>query len=179
MDISLSSRLKITSYDIFPDYKKSRKGRVKSREERLIRRWALNRHADVYEGLEADDVVAYYASKGNPIVSADKDVLNGVPGYHYDYHPQHKCFVETSKEDAERFVLMQTLSGDSTDDIPGISGVGLKTADKLLPDNATFDDVINIYKEKGRNKDTAILMRRLVGLDQWGGPYNGVKLFEW
>lgn len=64
---------------------------------------------------------------------------------------------------------MQTLAGDSSDDIPGIKGVGMKN--KLLPEGGTFADVIQIYIDKGYTKEDAILTRRLVGLDQYYGTH--------
>ncbi len=83
-----------------------------------------------------------------------------------------------TKEEADRFLLCQSLAGDSTDDIPGINRVGLPTADKLLCKDATFENVINVYKNKKLTKEDAILTRRLVGLDQWSGPRrNKVRLF--
>jgi hypothetical protein len=88
------------------------------------------------KGLEADDAVGIYAQQAKdsgykPIIcSPDKDVLQQIPGNHYNY--QKAKFVKTSKADAEKFLWKQTLMGDSTDGIPGIHGLGSKTADKLL-----------------------------------------------
>ena len=63
------------------------------------------------------------------------------------------------------------------DDIPGLKGVALKTAEKLLPEGATMGDVISIYESKGYTKEDAILTRRLVGLDQLDRRRR-VKLYE-
>jgi len=130
-------------YDIFPEYKYRRLGKEESKELKELKKLVKPKGL-IVEGFEADDVVAYYARRGHPIASGDKDVIYGVEGNNYFYHSAHRKVVKVSKEDGERFVLLQTLAGDSTDDIPGIAGVGMKT--KLLKEDATFDDVINIYE---------------------------------
>ena len=110
-------------------------------------------------GLEADDLVAIAASyykktnefiKETVICSPDKDVLLQVPGTHYNY--QKSEFVTTSHTDAEKFLWKQTLMGDSTDGIPGIPGLGPKTADKLI-DNipgvlSPAQAVVQVYVDK-------------------------------
>tara|TARA_R100000544_G_C2219231_1_gene56434 strand:+ start:469 stop:1269 length:801 start_codon:yes stop_codon:yes gene_type:complete len=116
-------------------------------------------------GLEADDLVAIAASyykktnyvddfnliiKKTVICSPDKDVLLQVPGTHYNY--QKSEFVTTSHADAEKFLWKQTLMGDSTDGIPGIPGLGPKTADKLI-DNipgvlSPAQAVVQVYVDK-------------------------------
>lgn len=165
-------------YDIFPDYKKSRIDKKES-DELIYLKSQVKKEGIIIDGVEADDVVAYYSRRGHPIASGDKDVIYGVEGNHYYYHAKHRTVIKTSKDEASKFVLLQTLAGDSTDDIPGISGIGMKT--KLLDkiDNPTFDDVIKIYESKSLTKEDAILTRRLVGLDQWKGKRRGVKLWNY
>ena len=89
------------------------------------------------------------------VCSPDKDVLKQVPGSHYNY--QKMEWVHTSDEDAEAFLWKQTLMGDSTDGIPGIPGLGPKTADKLIdemPDVHTYAGiVIEKYIEKFGNRE--------------------------
>lgn len=108
-------------------------------------------------GLEADDCVSIYSAivgntKGQSCIvcSPDKDVLKQVAGTHLNY--QKMEFVNTSKEDANKFLWMQTLMGDSTDGIPGIPGLGAKTAEKIIngnDGNTTYEqDVLKIYIEK-------------------------------
>lgn len=84
-------------------------------------------------GLEADDLVSYYAkteSRATIICSPDKDVLYQCPGRHFNYRTCE--FTETSPEEAEQFLWKQVLMGDSTDNITGIPGVGIKTAENWL-----------------------------------------------
>ncbi len=161
-------------YDIFPEYKKSRVHKPQSNTLKRLKKYAKKNLGIVPEGIEADDYVYYWASKGHPVASGDKDVVYSVPAAYY-YHSAHQKVIQNTKAEADRFVLMQTLAGDSSDDIPGIKGVGMKN--KLLPDGGTFADVIQIYIDKGYTKEDAILTRRLVGLDQWH-PRRGVKLWK-
>ncbi len=162
-------------YDIFPEYKKSRAHKPQSNTLKRLKKYAKKNLGIVPEGIEADDYVYYWASKGHPVASGDKDVVYSVPAAYY-YHSAHQKVVQNTKAEAERFVLMQTLAGDSSDDIPGIKGVGMKN--KLLPEGGTFADVIQIYIDKGYTKEDAILTRRLVGLDQWH-PRRGVRLWKY
>ena len=108
-------------------------------------------------GLEADDCVSIYSNVISDtktysyvVCSPDKDVLRQVPGKHFNY--QKMEWVNTSEEDANKFLWMQTLMGDSTDGIPGIPGLGAKTALKIINKNdgsTTYEqDVLKIYIEK-------------------------------
>lgn len=162
-------------YDIFPDYKKSRLLKEQSVPLKRLKRWAKPLHT-VADGVEADDLVYWYAMKGDPVASGDKDVVYSVPCAFY-YHNNHRCVIRNSEKDRARWVLLQTLAGDPSDDIPGLKGVALKTAEKLLPENGTINHVIEIYKNKGYSKEDALLTRRLVGLDQLDRRKR-VKLYE-
>lgn len=157
--------------DLYDDYKKTRRNRIKRLEEIQLKEYAYKKGIRV-KNLEADDVVAYFARHHHPVASIDKDVLKGLAGKHFDYY--HWKIVETSKEEAEKFLLTQCLAGDAGDDIKGISGVGYKNKLKY----ETFNDVIDIYIEKGYTKEDAILTRRLVDINQWFGFILGLKHFE-
>lgn len=163
-------------YEIFPEYKKNRANKPQSNILKRLKRWAKARGV-VPDNVEADDYVYYHAMKGDPVASGDKDVVNSVPAAYY-YHSNHRKVVINTPEERARWILLQTLAGDPSDDIPGLKGVALKTADKLLPDGGTMDDVIKIYESKGYTKDDAILTRRLVGLDQLNRR-GKVRLFQW
>jgi len=148
-------------YDIYPKYKFKRLDKEQSEDLIKLKKWTKSIGL-VVEGVEADDVVAHYGRRGHPIASGDKDVIYGVEGSNYFYHSAHRKVVHTTKEDADLFVLLQTLAGDSGDDIEGIKGIGLKIekdkdidgisvikapkAFKLLSDKPTFKDVINAYE---------------------------------
>ena len=164
-------------YDVYPDYKKSRLDKPQSITLKRLKKWAKASLGIVPDGVEADDYCYYYGMKGHPVATGDKDVYNSITGGTYFHHSMNRKVITTTKEEADRFILLQSLAGDSSDDIPGIKGVGMKN--KLLPENATFDDVIQIYIDKGYTKEDAILTRRLIGLDQYNARNGKVRLFTW
>ena len=102
-----------------------------SLKEYAIQKWGFEYISD----LEADDLVSYFsyvADIPTIICSPDKDVLKQCVGMHYNYGKAE--FVHTSPEEALKFLWVQTLMGDSTDNIKGIPGVGIKTAENWLKD---------------------------------------------
>lgn len=120
---------------IFPAYKASRKGKPKPVFLRacIDAMYQLGAYA-YHDDLEADDVMGILATNRtlpNPvIVTIDKDLLQ-VPGWHCN--PDKHCFpVRITPEEAAYALDVQTLAGDSTDGIPGVRGVGVKTAMKKL-----------------------------------------------
>jgi len=123
-------------YKVAQDYKGNRKGRAKpiifyALREHLKQRYNFS----AVPGLEADDLVSYYSYTDNRstiICSPDKDVLYQCVGMHYNYGKAE--FLHTSPDEALKFLWKQVLMGDSTDNIPGIPGVGVKTAENWLKD---------------------------------------------
>ena len=169
-------------YDIFEDYKKSRADRDKPEMFYKLKSWAAKKYGIISDLVEADDIVCYYSRKGHPIVSADKDVLKGTPGYHWNNHA--KKFVNVTVEEANEFRILQCVHGDLGDDIPGIrhpedkepitktslNGTGVKTigpvsAKKLLDGKYNLDQVISIYKKFNFTLDYALIQIRLVDVD--------------
>ena len=86
-------------------------------------------------GMEADDLVAIWAYEAREmeapfiVVGIDKDLLQ-IPGSHYNFNTKVKSFID---DDAGNLKLMlQCLTGDTADNIPGIKGIGPKKAEKIL-----------------------------------------------
>ena len=111
-----------------------------------IRDYLVNvQGAEVIDGQEADDALGIEQwknkDKSTVIVSIDKD-LKMVPGFHY--HPFKDELIYVNLTDANAFFFQQMLTGDRTDNIHGIKGIGDKTAIKMLaPCNK---DVIEMQK---------------------------------
>lgn len=113
-------------------------------------------NAVVSENEEADDIVAYSHYReylrdpyGSVIVSVDKD-LDMIPGLHYNFVKQEGYFVDD--DEADKFFQLQLLMGDSTDNIPGVPGIGKKKAEKALagvenPWDVIADLYIQAYEE--------------------------------
>ena len=90
--------------------------------------------AQVVEGREADDECSIECKKDpehTVIATIDKD-LDQVPGWHYNYGREEKCWYKVEPDEAEVFFYKQVLMGDSTDNIPGCYKIGLTRADRII-----------------------------------------------
>jgi|TARA_B100001093_G_scaffold193063_2_gene185553 DNA polymerase-1 len=134
---------------------------------------------------EADDLIATYAKKiieagaKVTVISSDKDLMQLVSSKIRLYDPM-KSKVLGEKEVFEKFgvkpeqvIDVQSLAGDSSDNIPGVPGIGVKTAAELINKYKTLDillkNIEKIPQTKRRetlleNKDKAILSKELVTL---------------
>jgi len=105
-----------------------------------------------YPQLEADDIMGIEASAGNAIaVTIDKD-LRCVPGWHWNPDKEKKPIC-ISEEDADRFFYEQWMTGDTTDNIPGLWKVGPKKAQKFLketPRENWVKEILEMYRVEER-----------------------------
>jgi DNA polymerase-1 len=166
-------------HEVCPMYKANRKHTrypqgLKELKELLLQTY----NGEICEGIEADDAVVYL-KRTHPdkyvLCSPDKDVYRSVAGKHFNYYQstQHKIamkWVETSKEDAEEFPYIQTLTGDSTDNIRGCPGIGAKRAILILKGCSTplerWEAVVKAFESKGLTAKDAIRDMRLVNMHQ-------------
>lgn len=135
--------------DIYPEYKSSRSEKPKYYRDvrnHLIHKWG----AVVTEGVEADDAMAIEGTfdADTVIASIDKDMLQ-VPCSHYNF-VTGKLFKQDEFNGWKCFYT-QILTGDSTDDIPGLSGIGPVKAGKILLHATTKQELheaaANKYRE--------------------------------
>ena len=131
---------------------------------------ALNLHWLQMEGYEADDLIATYTdialkeNKEVTIVSADKDLMQLIrPGVKFYDGMKNKFFTpEDVKEKfgvyPERVTDVQALAGDSTDNIPGIPGIGLKTAAELVNMFGSLEGVLEHAEEIKQNKRRELVL---------------------
>jgi len=84
---------------------------------------------EMVHGEEADDALGIHQTDDTIICSYDKD-LRMIPGKHYNFNK--KEFFTITEEEGMLNFYKQLLTGDSTDNIPGLKGVGPKTAEKTL-----------------------------------------------
>jgi DNA polymerase-1 len=106
--------------------------------------------ADDYCGVAAQ--LAMNADESYVVCHIDKD-LDMIPGWHYNF--RKKEFYHVTPEEGYYNLMKQVLTGDATDNIQGIKGLGPKTAEKILKDVAheyMFDKVIDTYKTKCGNE---------------------------
>jgi DNA polymerase-1 len=176
--------------DIYPEYKANRS----ETPEDLIPQFPLIREATEafsipaleMEGYEADDLIATYArlaaDKGLPvtIVSSDKDLMQLLrPGVRMYDPMKNKYMGEDAVLDKfgvtpDKVVDVQSLAGDSTDNVPGVPGIGIKTAALLINEYGDLDTLLERAGEIKQNKrresllehaEKARISRKLVRLD--------------
>ncbi|MBH9974841.1 DNA polymerase I [Bartonella sp. B10834H15] len=174
---------------IYPEYKANRP----TPPEDLIPQFSLIRQATrafnlpciEKEGYEADDIIATYASAATrsgaktTIISSDKDLMQlvnqqvGMYDGMKDRPIGIKEVIEKWGVPPEKMIDLQSLTGDSTDNVPGVPGIGPKTAAQLLDEFGDLDTLLahagDIKQQKRRENiiefaDQARLARQLVTL---------------
>ena len=134
---------------------------------------------------EADDLIATYVNKilkGGAkvtIVSSDKDLMQLYKKNVRIYDPMKNKFISEEDihkkfgVDSSKVIDVQALAGDSSDNVPGVPGIGVKTAAELINKYGTLEKLLNstseIKQNKRRetlteNKDKAIISKKLVTL---------------
>ena len=153
--------------EIFDGYKGHRNRRKPLGYKRLVNHCIENYRTVIRKGLEADDSLGIdatqYPDTENIIVSPDKD-MRQIPGVLWNMTDDVE---EITKEDGDRWHLIQSLAGDPTDGYPGCPGIGVKRATELLNKNSNkWEAICNAYKEKGLSDDDALLNARLAKILQ-------------
>src|SRR5246500_4149909 len=175
---------------LYPDYKAHRP----PAPDDLIPQFSLIRDAvrafDLpcleQNGFEADDLIATYARLATErgatttIVSSDKDLMQLVTDkvVMYDTMKDRRIgiaeVIEKFGVPPEKVVEVQALAGDSTDNVPGVPGIGIKTAAQLIVEYGDLDQLLfragEIKQPKRRealieNAEKARLSKKLVTLD--------------
>ena len=157
--------------DLFPAYKANRT----EPPEDLTPQFPLIREATLafgapaveMEGYEADDLIATYARQAEAlgarvsILSSDKDLMQLITDRVSMLDPMKNAkisFPEVEKKfgvTPDRVIDVQALAGDSTDNIPGVPGIGVKTAALLLDQYGTLENLLENAAEipqKGRRE---------------------------
>src|ERR1700739_1843686 len=137
-------------------------------------------------GFEADDLIATYAREAGErgatatIVSSDKDLMQLVTEgvTRYDTMKDRRIgiaeVIEKFGVPPEKVVEVQALAGDSTDNVPGVPGIGVKTAAQLIVEYGDLETLLaragEIKQPKRRealieNAEKARISRQLVLLD--------------
>ena len=175
--------------DIYPEYKAHRP----PAPDDLIPQFELVREATRamglmavdMEGYEADDLIATYARQAREagadvtIVSSDKDLMQLVGDKVTMYDAmKNKTIGPAEVEEKfgvgpDRVIDVQALAGDSADNVPGVEGIGVKTAALLINEYGDLESVLenapNIKQTKRRERlieqaDNARLSKQLVTL---------------
>ncbi|MCP4213501.1 MAG: DNA polymerase I [bacterium] len=171
--VAFDVREKTFRHKMYPEYKAKRMAPPEELLAQLpfIKEYLEARGISIFEspGLEADDIIAHVSrdesAKGNKVIifTADKDLFqlvtdeNNVRIFHPKLKEELDC--EGIKNQygmsPRQIVDYLSLMGDSSDNIPGVPGVGEKTAKKLIDQFGTIDNMLENLgdiKEKLRAK---------------------------
>ena len=187
--VMLDSGSKSFRNDIYDDYKANRP----PAPEDLIPQFpiireaieALNISAVDLKGYEADDLIATYTKRAREqdidvtIISSDKDLMQLVDEHVTMYDPmKSKTIGENEVKEKfgvfpNRVLDVLSLMGDASDNVPGVPGIGPKTAALLIDEYGTLEDVLEnadkVKQNKRREslqtyKDDALLSKKLITL---------------
>jgi DNA polymerase-1 len=189
-------------HSVLPSYKGNRKDLAKPVLLADMKQYL----ADNYEtykrpGLEADDVMGILATHPGLwelgkriIVSIDKD-MRQIPGWLFNPDKDHKAKLIT-KEEGDKWHMVQTLAGDPTDGYTGCPGAGYGIADEMLTESLRFtpyqheftrgkrkgetetrwsvepaagpwETVVSIYAKHGLTEEDALVQARVAKICQY------------
>lgn len=184
-----------TRRKIYVHYKENRKSRLRSEEEVNSYNYQRQRvkqyleelfvRQGEYEYCETDDCIAYYTQnspKENKIVySSDGDLTQLVSKNTQIYNPSHgklykqKDIIKYDHEEIliENVKMVKMLCGDSSDNIAGIKGMGVKRFLTLFPELKTEQLTIDIVKDKcntifEQDKHNKLVANLLTGVTKYG-----------
>ena len=148
---------------------------------------------------EADDLIATYTEQiiakeaKVTIVSSDKDLMQLYKKNVRIYDPMKNKFINSEDinnkfgVDANRVIDVQSLAGDSSDNVPGVPGIGIKTAAELINQFGNLEKLLQnakkIKQNKRRetlieNKDKALISKKLVTLEKNVPVKNKIEEFK-
>ncbi len=175
--------------EIYKEYKSNRS----DPPEELIPQFSIIREATEalnlpqieMEGYEADDIIATYASQAEKkgilvtIISSDKDLMQLVNKKTKMYDAMKNVYIgvnevkEKFSVDPSKLIDLQALAGDSIDNVPGVSGIGMKTAAELINNYGSLENLMSKVEEIKQpkrkqalidEKENALISKKLVTL---------------
>jgi len=160
-------------YEVYKDGRKETPSELKEQfpvAKKLVEAMGITYYE--IDNYEADDIIGTFAKKveldpeyNATIISSDKDLLQLISkevdvkllktsGY---IRMDEEEFINTYGVEPSKMVDLKALMGDSSDNIPGVRGIGEKTAINLIKEYGSFKDLYdNIDSVKGKLKDKLI-----------------------
>lgn len=129
-------------YTVYPEYKGNRKGAYRPKWEKDVKDYlTIEWNANWSEGCEADDMLGVRLTElGSDAILChlDKD-MNQIAGKHFNWAiirlgnvVREARIYDVTPEEGDRFFWKQVLTGDTTDNIKGVSGIGPVKAEGIL-----------------------------------------------
>lgn len=184
--------------DIFDEYKAKRIHPPQEFYDQIPDVWEFVRTMDIpllaKEGFEADDVIGTISKRINGdlgegeiiIVTGDQDTLQLVDSRTKVAMPAMGKIKETLYDTSavigkfglapEKIIDYKALSGDSSDNIPGVRGIGPKTATELLQEFGTVEKIYEYLDKFKIENDTAVSSRALQSIQQKRLEVEGSKI---
>ncbi|MDP6339602.1 MAG: DNA polymerase I [Candidatus Marinimicrobia bacterium] len=168
---AFDSSKKTFRHERYPEYKATREKMPEEMREQLPYLWKLLEAMRIptleEPGYEADDIIGTLAKRANEndldtyIVSGDKDFMQLVNDHIFLYTPsgrqaEIKVYDREGVKEKwgvppEKIIDLLGLMGDSSDNVPGVMGVGEKTAVKLLNEYGTLENALD-HADEVKNK---------------------------
>lgn len=125
---------------VYPAYKEHRRDLPMPEWLNPVREWMVDQWKVVITpGYEADDAIGMMMSENTICCSIDKDLLQ-LPGWHYNF--VKKELKEVSEYEGELNFWTQMLTGDRSDNVLGIHGIGPKKASNILAGSDNFRETV-------------------------------------
>ena len=192
--IVLDSKTKTFRHELFTEYKANRQKMPDELVEQLSPLYEILNLMNIplisLDGYEADDLIGTIAKKAEMdnfktyIMTGDKDMMQLVTDKVFVYSPGNRFkptttyTVEKVKDrwgvDPNQFIDYLAMVGDSSDNVPGVEGIGAKSAVKLIQEHETLEEILEKGHEASnkriregilKGKDLAYLSKKLVTID--------------
>ena len=164
---AFDSSKKTFRHERYPEYKATREKMPEELREQLPYIWKIMEAMRIptmeRPGFEADDIIGTLAKKGDAhgldvyIVSGDKDFMQLINDHIFLYSPlgrqagikvyDRDGVIEKWGVPPEKIIDLLGLMGDASDNVPGVMGVGEKTAVKLLNQYGTLENALDHASE--------------------------------
>lgn len=174
--VTMDSKTKTFRHDMYPEYKATRDKSPDDLFEQIPIIEEILKLMEIptirVDGFEADDIMGTLAVRAREedrpcyIITGDKDLLQFAGDGIKIMKLEKGQFIEMDRDEVfedkgvwpEQIVDYLSLVGDTADNIPGVAGIGPKTASKLLQDHGTLDGIYeHLDKIKSKNQQQKLI----------------------
>lgn len=173
---------------LLPSYKSNRKSGKPLVYEETVMAVADRYRTERVAGLEGDDILGILGTnpkyQGSVIVSLDKD-MKTLPGRFYN-PGKGEGILEMPEREADRYWMMQTLMGDTSDGYKGLPGCGVVKAERILgapvaPLQALWRRVVEAYTARKLTQADALTqarVARILRFEDWNKDTKQIRLWH-